>query len=122
LLTELLQPITSALGTVPYVHQLLIVAGSMMSLGYVLTTFLIPGGSPLVGSFVGSLLVGFVYVFPVTAVLAVLNTIRSRRAPRTIWLIPLIMVWIGSLVIIIANLFSFVSGTLLLGAETSVYL
>jgi hypothetical protein len=117
-LTELVHTVTSTLGTVPYVPQLLIVAGSMMSLGYVLTSFFIPGGSPLIGYFIGSLLVGFVYVFPVTAVLAALKTVRSRRAPRTMWLVPLITVWIGSLVIIVANLLSFVSGPLILGAET----
>ena len=77
-------------------------ARSFLALGVVLAN-LIPGGAPVDGYFVGSLLLGFVFVFPVTSILFAYRASKYRRSPSVIWLIPLFTIWIAALAILVSS-------------------
>ncbi len=100
-LTQILQAGLALTRRVPYVSTLVSLVASLMTLGYVLTAFVVPGGSPMIGYLIGSVLVGFVYVFPVSAVLLLVKSARSRRRPSLLWLTPLLTVWLSSMVLVI---------------------
>ena len=85
----------------PFVSATLALAGSLMSLGYVLMEFIIPG-FPLLGYFAGSLFVGFVYVFPISAIVAIVKSVKDRHSLSLLWLVPLLTLWLGSLALILA--------------------
>lgn len=100
-LAQILQAGLAVVNRVPYVSALVSLAASLMVLGYVLTSFVVPGGSPLIGYLIGSFLVGFVYVFPVSAIIVLVKSARSRRRPSLLWLTPLLAVWLSSLVLVV---------------------
>ncbi len=100
-LIQILQAGLALTRQVPYVSTLVSLAVSLMTLGYVLTALVVPGGSPIIGYLIGSILVGFVYVFPVSAVLLLVKSARSRRRPSLLWLTPLMTVWLSSMVLVI---------------------
>jgi hypothetical protein len=102
-LTQIMRSVEDVVHAVPYASTLLTLAGTMMTLGYSLTVFVIPGGSPLIGYIIGSFLVGFVYVFPVSAAVAVLRAATSHRRPSFLWLIPLVGLWVLSLGLLVAS-------------------
>ena len=77
-------------------------ARSFLTLGIVLAN-LIPGGAPVDGYFIGSLLLGFVFVFPISAIIFAYRASKNRRAPSVIGLIPLFTLWIAALAILISN-------------------
>ena len=94
--------VISSIRKAPFLSATLTLAGSLMSLGYVLMEFVLPG-FPLVGYFAGSLLVGFVYVFPISAVVAIVKSVKDRRSPSLLWFAPLLTLWLGSLALIFAG-------------------
>ena len=73
----------------PYASLPIALARSFVTLGVVLATLLVPGGSPVVGYFMGSLLLGFVFVFPTSAIIFAYRASKNRRSPSVVWLIPL---------------------------------
>ncbi len=78
-------------------------ARAFLALGALLAALLVSGGAPVVGYFIGSLLLGFVFVFPISAVIFSYRASKNRRSPSVIWLIPLFTMWIATLAILIAS-------------------
>jgi hypothetical protein len=102
-LTPLLQAGLAAIRQIPYLSSLITFAASMLTLGYVLTSFLIPGGSPMFGYFIGSILVGFIYVFPLSAAVVLIRASKTGRRPSLFWLTPLLTIWLSSLALVIVS-------------------
>jgi hypothetical protein len=102
-LTPLFQAGLAAVKGVPYLSSLITVAASMVTLGYVLTSFLVPGGSPMFGYFIGSIFVGFIYVFPLSAAVILIRASKTRRRPSLLWLTPLLTIWLSSLALVIVS-------------------
>jgi hypothetical protein len=102
-LPQLIQGITQRVDRVPIVSLLLELARSLLLLGIVLTTLLLPTSPPIIGYFVGSLFVGLVFVFPISTIVLTFSALRKRRSPSAIWLIPLLTIWIAALVLLLAG-------------------
>lgn len=95
--SQLLQVSLSTAKSIPYVSTLAGLAGSLITLGYVLAGFVFPTGPSILGNLIGSLFVGFVFVFPISAAAVMVKSARSKRRPSLLWLIPLFVVWLSSL-------------------------
>lgn len=102
-MTGLLQTGLAAANSVHYLSALISFGAALMTLGSVLSVVFFPGGSPIVGYFIGSILVGFVYVFPISALVLLYRAARARRAPNMIWLTPLLTIWISSLALVVLS-------------------
>lgn len=98
-----LKGIINTLAQLPYASTLMTVAASIMGMGYTLTSYAFPGGSQLLGYILGSLLVGFVFVFPLSAALTVLRALISHRQPSFLWLTPIVSLWLISLGLLAAS-------------------
>jgi len=81
----------------PPLSQLLSVTATLANLGYLLAAFIVPGGPSVAGYLLGSLFIGLVYVFPVSAVVLFYRSTRTRRQPKLRTLTPLAIVWGASL-------------------------
>jgi hypothetical protein len=99
-LSQILQDGFASAKKIPYASALVGLAASLMTLGYLLAVFLVPGGSPIVGYLIGGVLVGFVYVFPVSAILVLFKSARSKRGPSLLWLTPILTVWLSSMALV----------------------
>ena len=75
----------------------------MMSYGYMLSSLLTPGGSPLIGYLIGSLLIGFAYVLPVSTVAALLRAARSHHRPGSAPVTSMLGFWLFSLILLLAS-------------------
>jgi hypothetical protein len=117
-LPQLIQDITDGVNRVPFVSLPLELARSLLVLGVMLTAFLIPTSPPIVGYFVGSLFVGFVFVFPISMIVLALNASRKRRSPSAVWLTPLLTIWIAALILLLAGGIFFAVPQALLAAST----
>jgi len=117
-LPKLIQEISNRMKSAPVVSLPLELVRSLLVLGIVLTTFLIPGSPPVVGYFMGSLFVGFVFVFPISAIVLAFKASRKRRSPSVVWLTPLFTVWIAALALLIAGGIWFAVPQALLAAST----
>ncbi len=102
-LTGLMQTGLAAANRVQYLSALISFGAALMTLGYVLSVVFFPGGPPIIGYFIGSILVGFVYVFPVSALVLLYRAARARRAPNMIWLTPLLTIWFSSLALAVLS-------------------
>lgn len=100
-LTQFLQTGLGEAKRVPYLSGIISFTGSLMALGYVLASFMLPGGPPIFGYFVGSMIVGFTFIFPIGALVVVARAARTKRRPSLIWLTPLLTVWLASLTLVI---------------------
>jgi hypothetical protein len=80
-------------------------ASSLLLLGFLVGTTLIPGGSTLLGYFIGSLILGFVIIFPISTAILAIKAARSRRAPSLLWLTPLATIWLATLGIVLTGTF-----------------
>ena len=87
---------------VPLLSTLLKVIGSLMLLGVLVGNAIAPGAL-ILGYFVGSLLVGFVLIFPVSTLVLSVSAARRHRPPSLVWLTPLITIWIIALGLITTN-------------------
>jgi cation transport ATPase len=85
---------------VPLIAVPVELAGSLLVLGASLATILTPDASPLVGYFLGSLFLGFVFVFPISALALSFKAARRHRSPSILWLIPLATMWIAALLVL----------------------
>jgi hypothetical protein len=101
-LVQLLRSL-AALRHVPSIPVLLSFAASMLTLGYIFASFLVPGGSPIIGYLIGSMLLGFIFVFPVSAAVILVAASKTRRRPSLVWLTPLFSVWIASLALVMIS-------------------
>jgi hypothetical protein len=82
---------------------LISLAATMMTLGLVLTSLIIPGASPIIGHLMGSLFIGFIFIFPASTILVLLNAVRIRRGPSLRWLSPLLTLWLFSFTLVLLN-------------------
>jgi hypothetical protein len=85
----------------PVIAPLLELATALILFGVALAGLLLPGGSPVIGYFIGSLLVGFVFVFPLSAIVLSVKSARSHRSPSVVWLTPLATIWLAAMGILI---------------------
>ena len=105
-LAQLLRETMGWFSELPYASTLLSIAGGLMILGRTLTSYLIPGGGlPILGDMVGSLLVGFVFVFPVSASIGTVRAIASHHRPSLLWLTPMTATWLVSIGLLTTSLF-----------------
>jgi hypothetical protein len=93
-------------------------ARSLLLLGLVLTALMIPNSPPILGYFVGSLFVGFVFVFPFSMAILAFNASRKRRSPSAVWLMPLLTIWGAALFLLLAGGILFAAPQALLAAST----
>jgi hypothetical protein len=117
-LPQLIQDFTDHVNRVPMVSLPLEFARSLLLLGVVLTASLIPRSPPILGYFVGSLFVGFVFVFPISMAVLAFNASRKRRSPSAVWLTPLLTIWSAALFLLLAGGILFVIPQALLAAST----
>jgi hypothetical protein len=102
-LTELVQDVTKQISAVPFLELPLELARSLLVLGAISANLLNPNASPVLGYFIGSILVGFVFVFPISAVILSIKAARSRRPPSAVWLTPLATIWTAALFLFVTN-------------------
>ncbi len=65
-----------------------------------MSSFIVPGGSPIAGYLLGSLFIGLIYVLPVSAVALFYRSAKTKRQPNLRTLTPLAIVWAISLALI----------------------
>jgi hypothetical protein len=116
-LPQLIQDFTNRVNRVPMVSLPLELARALLLLGVMLTAFLIPSSPPILGYFVGSLFVGFVFVFPISMAILAFNASRKRRSPSAVWLTPLLTIWTAALMLLLAGGILFVIPQALLVAS-----
>jgi hypothetical protein len=90
----------AAARSIPYVSFFFMFTTALMTLGSVSASFMIPGGSPIMGNFIGSLFVGFALVFPLFAVAVLVRAARTKRKPSLLWVTPLLALWLSSLALV----------------------
>jgi Ca2+/Na+ antiporter len=83
---KFIQDIVDRVNRLSFGSVLLGFAGSLLMLGVGIAALLVPGGSPILGYFIGSCLVGFVFVFPISAIVLSLKAARTHRCPSAVWL------------------------------------
>lgn len=102
-LTELIHDLTKQINAVPFLTLPLELARSLLALGAISADLLIPNSSPALGYFIGSILLGFVFVFPISAIVLSIKAARSRRPPSAVWLTPLATIWIAALFLFVTR-------------------
>jgi hypothetical protein len=103
LFNQILQSGLAAASSVPYLVTLVKFTEALMTLGYVLASFVIPGGPPVVGYFIGSIFVGFILVFPFSAAVVLVTAARTKRRPSLLWLTPILVIWLSSLTLVLLS-------------------
>jgi hypothetical protein len=93
-----LQNLLSHLKGVPYVSAIIGLTTTLVNLGTLLAA---PYGPPIAGFFIGSIFIGFIYVFPVSTLALFYRSAKTKRQPRRLKLVPLGMVWVVSLTIVV---------------------
>jgi hypothetical protein len=101
-LANLVQEFSGAMKVVPFTSSLIGLAESLLAIGVVLAA-LLPGAPPIVSYFIGSVLVGFVFVFPISVSVLAFKAWRNRRSPSAVWLLPLFTVWVVTLAMLITG-------------------
>lgn len=111
---EFIRTIVEKVNSVPLAPAILALAGSLLTMGLTIGGLLAPGNAAMVGYFIGSLLIGLVFIFPISAIGFSLRAARSHRSPGVVWLIPLATIWVATLAMLLANgIVFFVPGVLL---------
>lgn len=104
-LSEIVQGLMNKARSVPVLVTVFELASSLLILGFVLGAAIAPGSSPLIGYFIGSLIVGFVLIFPISTAILTVKVARSHRAPSVLWLTPLMTIWLAALGLVIMGMF-----------------
>ena len=94
----LVQSLRTHLIGVPYVSALVGLTTTLVNLGTLLAA---PYGPPIAGFFIGSMFVGFIYVFPVSALALLYRSVKTKRRPDRLKLLPLALVWGSSLSVVV---------------------
>ena len=102
-LQDFMRTVLGKVNGVPFVALLVGLAGSLLGLGLTIGSLLVPGSSQVAGYFIGSLLIGFVFVFPISAIVLSVKAARSHRSPRLLGLIPVATIWVAALATLLAN-------------------
>ena len=87
----------------PLLRPMISFAASLANIGYLLAAFLLPGGPPVAGYVLGSLFIGLIYVLPVSALVVLVATARTKRQPRLRTLAPLAVIWMAALALILLS-------------------
>ena len=103
LFNRILQSGLATARSVPYIGTLVKFTANLMTLGYVLASFVIPSGPPIIGYFIGSIFVGFILVFPFSATVVLVKAARRKRRPSLLWLAPLLVIWLSSLALVLLS-------------------
>jgi hypothetical protein len=101
-LSNIFANIMSQARGVPGLSLLIDLANALLILGVVIGASIVPG-SAIFGQFIGSLLVGFVFIFPISALILTTKAAVTHRSPRFIWLTPLMTIWIAALALVAAH-------------------
>lgn len=113
-ISDFINSIMERVNSIPFVPVILGLAGSLLALGLAIGALLVPGSSHVLGYLIGSLLIGFVFIFPISAIILSVKAARSHRPPGVLWLIPLVTIWIAALAMVLTNgLFFFAPAPLL---------
>jgi len=99
--TQFLKTIITQVENFTPLSPLISLAATMMTLGLILTTSLIPAGPPIIGHLMGSLLVGFIIIFPASTIIVLLNAVRTHRGPSLLWLTPLLGLWLSTFALVL---------------------
>jgi hypothetical protein len=89
--------------TVPVLSAIIALAGSLLALGLTLAKVLVPNAPLILGYLIGGLIVGFVFIFPVSTLVLSVKAARSHRAPGVGWLIPLAVICAVTLGVFLMN-------------------
>ena len=103
--SDILQGLMSKVRSVPVLATVFELVSSLILLGFVLGAAIAPSSSPLVGYFIGSLMVGFVLIFPISTLILTIKVVRSHRAPSLLWLTPLATIWLAALGLVMTGTF-----------------
>jgi hypothetical protein len=102
-LSALMQEFARQVSAVPLLVLPIDLARALLALGIFSADSLLPNAPPVLGYFLGSLLVGFVFVFPISAAVLSIKAARSRRSPSAVWLTPILTIWISTLFLVVTN-------------------
>jgi Ca2+/Na+ antiporter len=83
----------------PMIH----LTASLANLGFLLAGMLVPGGPPVVGYLLGSLFIGLIYVLPISALVFLYRSAKTKRGPNLRTLAPLAIVWIIALTLVLLS-------------------
>jgi len=104
-LSEIAQSLIQNMQSIPVLGTLLGLASSLLTFGFVMAAAIAPGNMPMVGYIFGSLIMGFVFVFPISTLIVTVKAAKCRKAPSLLWLIPLITIWFVALGLIMTDTF-----------------
>ena len=102
-LTELIEDLTKQISVVPFLTLPLELARSLLALGVISADLLNPNASPVLGYFIGSVLVGLVFVFPISTIILSIKAARSHGPPSGVWLTPIATIWTAALFLFVTN-------------------
>jgi hypothetical protein len=88
---------------IPLLTPMISFAASLANFGYLLAEILVPGGPTIAGYLLGSLFIGLIYVLPVSALVFLYRTSKTKRQPRIRALVPLAIIWITALALILLS-------------------
>ena len=88
---------------IPLLTPMIAFTASLAKLGYLLAGILVPGGPPVAGYLLGSLLIGLIYVLPVSALVLLYRAGKTKRQPSLRALTPLVIVWAIALALILLS-------------------
>jgi hypothetical protein len=88
---------------IPLLTPMIGFTASLAKLGYLLATILVPGGPPIAGYILGSLLIGLIYILPVSALALLYRAGKTKRQPSLRTLTPLAIVWAIALTLILLS-------------------
>jgi len=89
--------------SIPLLGQMISLTSSLADFGYLLAVALLPGGPPILGYLLGSLFIGLIYVLPISALVFLYRTAKTKRRPNLRTLAPLAVVWIVVLTLILLS-------------------
>jgi len=88
---------------IPLLTPMISFTASLAKLGYLLAGILMPGGPPIAGYLLASLLIGLIYVLPVSALVLLYRAGKTRQKPNLRTLTPLAIVWAITLALILLS-------------------
>ena len=104
-LSEIAQTLIRNIQSIPILGILLGLASSILTFGFGMGAAIAPSNMPMVGYIIGSLIMGFVFIFPISTLIATVKAARTRKAPSLLWLIPLMTIWFVALGLIMTETF-----------------
>lgn len=104
-LSEISHALMNNVQSVPVLGTMLGLASSLLMFGFVMGTAISPNSAPLVGYIIGSLIVGFVFIFPISTLILTVKAARTHRAPSFLWLTPLMTIWLAGLGLVVMGMF-----------------